>query len=246
MMRNTKIRLVGFLFCSCLAISAFASGHKTLLFDSEGRKTLAIATGRSGNHWFRYSLQYLTERRCGDNRFNLYFDKKKPVICAQHNVYQVKGRDPNRDYLILLVRNYKECMLRGNDHDIERIKEMLTDEKVCSYFHNLEVFNRWHPKRRILVYYEDLIDHPRETLGSVLDLIGESRRRLPDFIKNIEKHRQKTLAYYDRTHKGARSRGKDHLFHSKQEAIEDLEEIDEMIIDRWPTLFEKYLTRYKS
>ena len=237
------------LLCFSLFFGATLFSAPPPVADHEGRKTFLIGTGRSGNHWLRYSLQCITKRRCENTPPLPSSDCRLPPIFCHHNACQMKNSSPKRDYLILLVRNYKECLLRYTHHDLNKIRYFLKKDPPFSYFHNLIAFDKWDPKRRIMVYYEDLIEKPEEVYLRILDLLKESKERLPKFLDNLEQHQQISIAYYDiiqDAHGGSFSKGKDHLFHSNQESVEFLKEMDQIIMERWPDLFNKYLSRYQT
>ena len=165
--------------------------------------------------------------------------------------------DPESDYLILILRNYRESMLRHYQGDYNRVISHLEDDSndplQLSFFSNLQHFDEWPEKRKILIYYEDLLQFPKRELGRFIRFLNAPWTRYNNFIKDIEKHKQKTINLYNQgaikrkiKTPGSQSEGKDFLYHSKKVPQEYLHQMDFLAKERAPNLYDKYLLRYKT
>ena len=82
-------------------------------------------------------------------------------------------------------------------------------EQVVDYLHVLSsdlsktyvsVGNvEWPEDNRVLIYYEDLIRNPKETLEKILLFLREDLDCLDLFIKNYDKHSKNTIQFYINT-----------------------------------------------
>lgn len=97
--------------------------------------------------------------------------------------------------LILLLRNYKDCIVRhhGLDHihKYPSLKRFLIDKKQNQppvwYASNIMEFHKF-TGDKIILYYEDLMTNPEDSilkLSSFLDLEIDVAK---EFIKDIDKH----------------------------------------------------------
>lgn len=228
---------------------------------ADDERTIMLSFYRCGSHWLGYCLYELTEnydlnfnREFGDTP--LFSDSRKPMTSKNshgikflrgHRIRDIEKRDhikidKKNDRLILILRNYKECYKR----EANRIK-------MCSlhffhqnplYFDDLDIYHHWPKENRYLVYYEDLIENPRETLEGVLSFLGESGNNLDPFVNNIESHKKIMLDAY--SHRwGSASKGEDLHFHEKQTDPADLIQMDDHVKTTYPHLL-PYLQRYLS
>lgn len=234
----------------------------------QGPRTVLLSFPQSGNTWLRYCLEALTGRptlhrytsqpRLNDFLFlwpiawetNFELDPNKTLIEKMHQVKETMLHNrnetiylnPDLDTLIFILRNPKETIAR-----VEYASFDLLLEGVCKayyphrlYFENLAFFDSWPAERRYLIYYEDLITHPRETLAGILAFLHESDERLDQFIQDYQQHKQKSLSLYP----NPTSRGSDPLFHSKKLSAAYRKQVDIWIAQAYPELWNKYLERY--
>lgn len=164
---------------------------------------------------------------------------------------------PQSDYLILILRNYKESMLRHFDDNADQVLDHLRDDSSCvnqlRFFQHLRHFDNWPKERRLLIYYEDLMTKPKEEFSIFINFLGIPDTRLNSFINNLQQHQQNVIDLYNREHIkrhlpgiGSRSEGKDLLFHSKKVPNEILMQMDEIAKARAPDLYQKYLKRFET
>jgi hypothetical protein len=233
-----------------------------------GPRTFLLSYPQSGNTWFRYCLEFLTSRptlhrtKTEYRSYQLHYihplawqagfeiDEHKPLI---EKIHQAQGsllchngektyHNRDTDTLIFILRNPKECIARTQYASFSELLDTLWGNAYQHrlYFENLALFDEWPTERRYLVYYEDLITKPRETLAGILAFLDESDERLDQFMDQYQHHKEKCLSLYS----GATSRGSDPLFHSKKLSAQYRKQVDLWIADAYPELWEKYLQRY--
>lgn len=98
----------------------------------KNEKVLLLSYPRSGNTWSRYCIEYLTKRPTGEaeylfpiNRYNKFMNNpinnnfelgvdynRAPIIKLHEYTPKYEEKKYGGKYLILILRNYKECILR--------------------------------------------------------------------------------------------------------------------------------------
>lgn len=226
-----------------------------------GRKTFLLSYVRSGNTWMRYCLEYLTSRP-SFQRGNLKskmnqplawsadfdIDCDKPPIEKAHSRGEIEKCIGNydQDLLVVIVRNPKEALIRhkGNKITFNYLLEEGSGIDIGMphvYFENLMAYESWNPKNRLLIYYEDLVASPRETLTQVLLFLNESVENIDYFMQKYDEHKKKSIAIYKRHQGKSETQGNDLLFHSKKMSTEKRKEIDGWIEQLYPEIWYTYL-----
>lgn len=236
-------------------VGIFAQGiqpHRPVKLQSPG--TALLSYERSGAHWLTYCLYKLVEHhsinynsQCADfNRFIPKLPSNPKATRGFFRAHDVKGLykyhrkvlSKETDRLLLLLRDYKECYPRHDPND----PLLLLTEQKRHYFDNLEVYHNWPPERRYLVYYEDLISDLPTTLENVLVFLGEPVDGMSQFLAHLEEHKQFIMSAYDKVY-SSHSKGEDLHYHAKKIDPELLEQLDELVVARYPHLV-PYLERY--
>ncbi|MDX8430969.1 MAG: sulfotransferase domain-containing protein [Candidatus Algichlamydia australiensis] len=215
---------------------------------------------RSGSKWFMYVLLFGAERNWKINHqlwkhFQTEIDYSKIILDhSHHKKVFARHFQPERDKLIVLVRNYRECIIRR--HGAAKIAQIISSiknqnfEKLNTnwYFDQLAFFDEWPEENRLLVYYEDMILRPREVFEEVVAFIGDDPVILEDFFASYKEHVAKSLAWRSAKEKTMRpvSKGKDLSYHSKRISEKEIYAFDEAVKKSYPDLWEKYLTRYEK
>ena len=218
---------------------------------------------RSGTNWLFTCIQALTHKplfyiehngkntyslRAGINHLKAPVDHSKKPLYHSH-IFRLVNQFPKNNRLLMIVRNYKEVFIRRVRDNAENYARLIQKKRqFAAYCAYLKVFDSWDPASRHLVYYEDLIAKPRETLKGVLDFLGESDHRLNEFMQNYESNRLATVQSYHKVQSargGSMSRGEDVFFHSKQVPTELLRKTDNKMQAFYPALW-GYLKRYKT
>ena len=178
---------------------------------------------RSGNHWVRFIIEYITNTPtlgCINNRsfdtpihinFKNFVDNplkdvdssKSPKYTKAHSIHEIK----NPEKLILIVRNPLECILSHNNY---------IDENLIKKYVSLIDYYNLYDGKKLLIYYEDLINKSQECLRDLGSFVDGDINRIEEFIKMYDEFFEKSTEMYKREKKGrALTRGKHDLFFSK-------------------------------
>ena len=219
---------------------------------------------RSGTNLFIVTTQLLFQKpvkkltnlkRHNDpqlNRLHLTLDYTKTPLYRTHDVIpEMHNLNPFTNKLIVVLRNYKECLISENNYTPEQLKLDILDDNqnvkysFSKYIKILNFFESWKDKSsKLLIYYEDLVKQDRETLNTIVQFFDESSD-LEKMYKNYKANLQKSLSSYSKQTGRGLSKGLD-VYHSLDIPQEILHEIDEFIEITYPNLWSKYLSRYKS
>ena len=112
------------------------------------------------------------------------------------------------------------------------------------YINNLKKYDSWNPNKRLLVYYEDLIEEPEETFKKILSFFGKDTSLVEILMKDFENFKVEILKKYIKSQGYSATRGNDIYFHSKKFRPFEIYNMDKAISSRHPKLWEKYLKRY--
>lgn len=232
-----------------------------------------VSYPRSGSHWLAYALERISKVkgvRIG-NKCEVF--KKKPFITEYRNdaiLFKSHLEDGVKeefykecDALICIVRNYKECIYRRFINSCEIITDSLIKDDIkvkpytekdrwgqsFSYLRILKFFDIW-DKPKMLVYYEDFIKKPEETLQHI-KLFYDSLHIKFDyscFIENLEQEKQNSIKQYclEIEDNGSITKGEYDFYHSKKLSLKERVGIDSFIKDVDLDIFEKFLTVYEE
>ena len=195
---------------------------------------------RSGNHWVRYIVEWFSKRpTIGDGKRDLPIYKKvglkgisgKPIAKKRHRI----DESMHDKKLLLIVRNFMENkdIIDHQTIDYEAHKYHLPDV----YMGLIEQYDVW-PEDKIILYYEDLMDDPFESIMSILEFFKIDSDNVLNFINDIDIHRHNMMSYY-MSFMGIRSRTE-----LTEEAANRAVEYKDYIINNYPELSKKYLSRY--
>jgi hypothetical protein len=227
--------------------------------------TILLSYPRCGNTWMRYCIEQLSGRRA----ISIYGDEWngllgrinqsiKPILIKCH-LYSAafEAIYPSSSCpMILLLRNYKECIIRHYlkreiTYSDEQIREIFItnltgiqtrDFPPTEYIYNIIVYDKWIAPK-LLIYYEDLITNPKGTLLDICNFLKiEIDNNFDNFINNIEVHKSIGMKLYG----DCQSDGKSTVFHSRSLSPQLKNEIDQHLKISFPEIFKKYLTRYSA
>lgn len=222
---------------------------------------LLLSYPRSGNTWFRYCVEAITKRKThgylqedsghfDKNHLGSYTDlgvnEEDPDILIKRHALEDLNEPVEK--LILLVRNYKEVVIR---HRIESWKSGInldllkssctTSESSKNYLTIIEYFDSFKGEK-LIIYYEDLILDLRGTLEKASRFLKIGEENIESFIGNINFHKNKSLEIYG----GSQTKGKSTSYHSNVLSKKEKIEWDNFIESYNPNIFFKYLQRYKE
>jgi hypothetical protein len=158
--------------------------------------------------------------------------------------HYIRGCVNKNKGLILILRNPKECIVRHS--------KKLNSKDISWYMGLLELYDNW-PSKKMVIYYEDLINSPELTLRNLTTFLNIEEDRVNEFLDNYETLFNASIGVYDNEEKtkiisGNRkrksfSKGKDMLFHSKNFSSSQLKSFDKTITEQYPNL-KRYIKKY--
>jgi len=248
----------------CLLLVLFA--HP--LFSEE---MYVLTAPGSGKHWLCYCLCEMTGRELvvnrGINQYNSFkalqkgFDRGKIYAANNPKALWLLRENVNQDILITIVRNYREMFIRKYHETDDVILELIRQEQSNDfdsrkygcytspynhYFNNLRCFDKWNEENRYMVYYEDFMDQPQETLVKLAEFLREhiDPERVEPFISNIEQHAAKCLEIFSRKSETTK-KPEGLLDYSLEIGSQDCVKIDTIVESLFSYYFTKYLSRYE-
>jgi len=141
------------------------------------------------------------------------------------------------DIVILILRNYKECIIR---HHITQLQNIDLDESIPAYFWAIEAFEKFQ-KTKHLIYYEDFIT---DTTSELVKLVPILKLNFSKIINNIESFRQESKIEYTKNKQNMSLSNDKLVFHSNKLSKEKQKQWDDKFRQYDPVLFDKYLERY--
>ncbi len=192
-------------------------------FYTNRPKTYLLSFMGSGNTWMRYCIEYLTKRPTLEMRsekttkincplgywFDLETDYDKDPIWKAHHIDYMKAMgtlDPNKEMLIVIVRNPKEVLTRmfnilsernkGASLEHPQAEDIFNNTLTMQYLQILKLYDQWPSDKRFMIYYEDLITDPEQTLKALLDFLQEPPIYLDAFMACYNEHKKACLGMY--------------------------------------------------
>ncbi len=234
-------------------------------------KTYLLSFPGSGNTWVRYCLEYLTKRPTLEMRAqkitkincpigywcDMQTDYNKAPIWKVHYVDHMKAMgtfDPNNETLIIIVRDPKEALpriynvlsQRNKNKPLENptAKDLFNNTLTMSYFDVLKIYDAWHPEKRYMVFYEDLITDSITTIKGLLDFMNEDDTYLANFIEHYDMHKHRSLNLYEMQEDRSLTHGNKTKHHAKLVSLQERVKLDAYIRRVFPDIWAHYLHRY--
>ncbi len=211
---------------------------------------LLISYSRSGTNWIRYIIEFLSQQPTpGYTRskagYNFIIDRAH----AGYNSIEKYGK------AILVIRNYKECLVRHHGAEYVNSFESIADflqsddrfQKPEWYIKNIAAFDDFKGEKMVL-YYEDLLTDTIEQVTKIAEFLDLDKSRLTTLISNIPEHKKKSVELYKVDHDSVTA-GDEHKldYHSKKALPEeDHLAFDKYYRENYPDLFKRYLSRYEA
>lgn len=223
---------------------------------------ILLSYPRSGNSWVRYIVEYISKKptthtavKCPlssdknrntignlvDIDTNLHDD---PILFKRHRAdLKFDNWTPNNSSLILIIRSYKECLLRNlsikNINDENRL-----GVAIERYLHCISFYDSFKGKK-LLIYYEDLISCPKLEIDKILSFLNiEKNKYYDDFFKNFSTHKARSIKDYAG---GSQTYGDKRKlqYHERRFGTKFSNKIEERI-KKSKVLFDKYLRKKYS
>lgn len=211
-------------------------------------KPLLASYSRSGTNWIRYIIEYISG--CPTpGQFRLH-NGSDFMIDRAHQAYPIMHKHGS---VILVIRDYRECLLRHNTelwNETGDVRSFLEDDSVKQpanwYIKNIQTFEEF-TGRKLLLYYEDLISNSEEAVRELSRFLEMDQDRTNEFVATIETRSAESVgAYVSGGHKSSTSSNlNDFRYHARKHLTpEQMVEFDEYYKREYPAIFHKYLTRY--
>ncbi len=226
---------------------------------------ILLSYPRSGNTWIRYCIEFLSKKpTIGYTSNNAGRFDRQPlgsfnndmgvdvhsdfILYKRHMVGEGYGKLTHTpdwsptDKLILVIRDYKEVIVRhnGGGTNLKKLKESCSSHIVSkNYTQLIEYFDGFEGDK-ILIYYEDLLTDLENTLSKIINFLGVDDGFLKDFIQNISEHKKKSLSIYG----DSKTKGNSTKSHSNKLTREQKISWDNWIKENFTDLSDKYLKRY--
>lgn len=216
---------------------------------------------RSGNTWLRYAVEFISKRptcqapfrRCAaglekkgaiSSDLNLGVDTKEKAILVKRHRADFKWDTLTKENcrLVLLVRNYKEAVLRHAFASRKQDDEAELKKCIEGYLHCLHSYDKFDGDK-LLIYYEDIITKPKAEIGRLIDFLGVARGKwFNEFFNNYQHHKNRSLKYYRPAGTMTRGDATKLMWHSQRAKPETLKIIEKGV--KRDEIYLKYLKRY--
>lgn len=219
---------------------------------------------RSGNTFVRYCIEYLTNKKTlgcigggvkdipicqRDGIENLNVDENSRDLGRKvHEWWKISDKISNDDSLLLIVRNYKECLVRhhSGQNDVDGIINKYGE----NYLNLVEKFDNFEGNK-FFVYYEDLINDNEfqrilfdiKNFLNCINGLNISNKKVEKFLNELDWHRKNSLSSYSGT---SQTGGEKVKYHQKTLNQKEREKMDEYFWDKNSILSDKYLSKYKE
>jgi len=229
---------------------------------------LMLSYPRSGSTWLRYCIEFITERptffrvagtdhirvtKHIDTPFFEEFLSHEPIVLKRHE-WNSKEAKVLKAYnkIILLIRNYKEVSVRAGQRG-QPVRCPTVPPVSQSYIDLIEAYHN-HEGEKTIIYYEDLLLTPKETLDSLMKWMQvpkNYKHKLEQLMDKFDEHKDKCGKKYrsmspNGDYKTNTICNKDIYFHTRCISKDALKLVDEDVEKRCPYLFTLYLKRYKG
>lgn len=171
-------------------------------------------------------------------------DYNAPPVIKIHNIHDRNPKGEN-DYLLLIVRNYKECFPRHSLTGAGDVFEMLSNPNNI-YYTGLRAYHEWPKEKKLLIYYEDFIQFPEQTLQQLADFFRVGHEYVTILLQDFELHKNNAIAIYERYAAKSMTRGEHIHFHEDRFSQQQRKKLDALCEAADPELFRTYLLRYKE
>jgi hypothetical protein len=213
-------------------------------------RPLLVSYSRSGTNWIRYIIEYLSGRPTPGQQRLFKGKPKEFFIDRAHCGFEVMHQYKR---VMLVIRDYRECLLRHNQALWARInnvntflEDMTVKHPPVWYIQNIRSFDAFTGDKLVL-YYEDILSDPSSQIPELCEFLGFSRNSCNKFLEDLPAHAKKSVnAYTATTHTSETKQNPTNFnFHaSKNLTPAQRIAFDEYYRKQYPDLFEKYLSRY--
>lgn len=264
------MRFLFFLFCTLAGYASQVPDFHNL--NNTKNAVIFMSSKRSGSNLVSGSLLAITRKpiswlewgyrvfepgskfraHLSYNRLGLPLVSEEPLLYRLHYDFEkIKKIPPATNRLIFVTRNPKELIFREHYPDPSSFDFSFAEEFLHNYLKAFEIYDRWQPENRFLVFYEDFIASGDEILLQLLSFMGEKPLFFDDYLMHRQEYLNTLLTSYGIQHArkrgGASCRnGPQEIYYSKEIARETLLQIDTYIKSKAPLIWERYLKRFRT
>ena len=248
----------------------FSGAHAAKLQDIQN-SLIFLSPGVSGTHLTMQNIYmvtkgpvYLIKPTRYTRKYNplrLPIDKNAKPYFHTHNPCHLRLIPKNSNKLLLVVRNYKNWMIRQHIAELTKrdrpipnplsaewcLNVLQVRKSALQYLSYLRVYDQWPQNARLLLYYEDLMESPKECLQKIQGFLGKESTNIAADLEQLTKLKAKSKEFYNTRlahYGGSLSSGTANYTDAVSQ--KDLRCIDEKIRRINPKLFDAYLSRYKE
>lgn len=205
---------------------------------------LLAGHNNSGVFWIRYMLEIATRRPTkGSSLYSCAIGSLYPIgnDLEQDNFAVQRERLSHFNHfnkILFVVRNFRDVFTKDTNFVIHENTNYVNylDADFTKYINLLDDYeNCSEPK--MLVYYEDLIESPEETIKEINSFFEISESETKHFLENYEQHFRCCAGIFNRNYKKRSSLRYGDEFSTGGD-------IQEILMYNSPKLFSKYLIRY--
>lgn len=247
---NAKIYVMGYpksgnnLLCYCLANIL----NKTIYFNCN--EPIVLYRPNALNHY-------------GESNGEIE-ESGNDGIYLEHHSYGLALHQANqaREFLIIIVRDYHESftreeiqILNGDPFApeilLDKVKHLRPLDSIEDCYNTnaidliniLRCYDKWNPKTRCLIYYEDLLTDFDSTMRKCMKKLRIPEHLLAPFLLEKEERLQESLNNY---RYGETMSGNDLKYYQKHWLTPEIAiQMDEEIMLKFPYYWGKYLKRYQ-
>jgi hypothetical protein len=240
-------------FFFCLSILSFSNINDT--------DVILLSYPRSGNTFTRYCIEYVTKRptfsslTLNNKAINSSYGNTFPDLqtdFSKHRVFKTHGISKEninkyKDYgLILILRNYKEALVRHQTDPKHSHPLTIHDDLYCpSYINCINTFVNWKNKHKLVLFYEDLVDNPDYYIQNIVDFFQTDQKNATTILASFDLHKNRVIDIYNNLGSRSQTQGKASIIHSNNLTLQSKLDLDKKIIQNTPNSFIKnYLIRY--
>lgn len=208
-----------------------------------------ISYPRSGNTWVRFILEKIsglpTAGIQGPESLSIdqpihkrpHFKKHlenvngDPIIYKAHyprHIYSFDGK------LILIARDPKECIVRHTS--------ALNTRDLDEYMELIKLYDQW-SGNKLLIYYEDLLQNPSETILSIVSFMDLNQESYRNFMSKYDYFFDLSVKGYVYKNIKSETGGKKIKFHQKKLTKQQIDIFNLYIEDKYQDL-KNYINRY--
>lgn len=211
---------------------------------------LLVSYSRSGTNWIRYVIETISGLPTpGQTRVHEGTDY---IIDRAHCGFPGMDFHPK---VILLLRDYRECLVRHHQKQWEAEKDVVSflekksiDQPPSWYIHNIEAFDKYRGEKEVIYYEEEILMNPKKSVNKVGEIINFDGQKKERFLEEIDKHVRRSVELYKGGgHSTSTPKKKDSMYHAKRNLTENqINKFDDFFSKKFPRLYKDYLSKYDT